>query len=140
MSKISHTPTWLSAVVLAALTAIVSSGCASVGHGLPPSGGPGGGPHGHGGYERLGIPPGHLPPPGECRVWLPGLPPGQQSPPGKCEDLYGQVPLGGWLLYSPPKEPERVEVSVYDDRQAAVVILIRLYEAATGRFLKAREP
>jgi hypothetical protein len=30
------------------------------------------------------VPPGHLPPPGECRLWYPGLPPGQQPPPGRC--------------------------------------------------------
>lgn len=30
------------------------------------------------------IPPGHLPPPGECRDWDPNLPPGQQPPPYKC--------------------------------------------------------
>jgi len=30
------------------------------------------------------IPRGHLPPPGECRVWIPGLPPGQQPPPHRC--------------------------------------------------------
>jgi hypothetical protein len=32
------------------------------------------------------IPPGHLPPPGECRVWYPGVPPGHQPPPFKCDD------------------------------------------------------
>ena len=26
----------------------------------------------------LGIPPGHLPPPGMCRVWMPDQPPGQR--------------------------------------------------------------
>jgi hypothetical protein len=30
------------------------------------------------------IPSGHLPPPGECRVWYPGVPPGQQPPPFRC--------------------------------------------------------
>ena len=35
-------------------------------------------------YGYGGIPPGHLPPPGECRVWYPGVPPGQQPPPFKC--------------------------------------------------------
>ena len=30
------------------------------------------------------IPPGHLPPPGECRVWRPGIPPGHQPPPFRC--------------------------------------------------------
>ena len=28
---------------------------------------------------RLGIPPGHLPEPGSCRVWVPGRAPGQQK-------------------------------------------------------------
>ena len=31
-----------------------------------------------------GIPPGHLPPPGLCRVWLPDTPPGHQPPPTDC--------------------------------------------------------
>jgi hypothetical protein len=31
-----------------------------------------------------GIPPGHLPPPGECRVWYDGRPPGHQPPPTDC--------------------------------------------------------
>ncbi|MGB7291962.1 MAG: hypothetical protein WBD99_07310 [Thermodesulfobacteriota bacterium] len=29
------------------------------------------------------IPPGHLPPPGEYRVWIPGIPPGHQPPHGQ---------------------------------------------------------
>ena len=31
-----------------------------------------------------GIPQGHLPPPGECRVWFDGRPAGQQPPPTSC--------------------------------------------------------
>ena len=34
--------------------------------------------------RRVDIPKGHLPPPGECRDWIPGLPPGQQPPPRQC--------------------------------------------------------
>jgi hypothetical protein len=30
----------------------------------------------------LGIPPGHLPPVGQCRIWIPGTPPGHQGPSG----------------------------------------------------------
>ena len=44
------------------------------------------------------IPPGHMPPPGECRIWLPGVPPGQQPPPGDCYRLRYRVPPGGWLI------------------------------------------
>ena len=45
---------------------------------------------GNGGYPQgtpaseLSIPPGHLPPPGACRIWYPGRPPGQQPPPTSC--------------------------------------------------------
>ena len=41
------------------------------------------------------VPPGHMPPPGLCRVWLPDRPPGHQPPPTSCRraerlaDRYG---------------------------------------------------
>ena len=45
------------------------------------------------------VPPGHLPPPGECRIWYRGTPPGQQPPPGPCHVLERQVPPGAVLVY-----------------------------------------
>jgi hypothetical protein len=57
------------------------------------------GPHkGH--YEGTlpKIPPGHMPPPGKCRIWFPGKPPGQQPPPGDCWELERHVPPGAWLI------------------------------------------
>jgi len=36
--------------------------------------------------EAQGIPPGFLPPPGECRVWYEGRPPGHQPSPTNCGD------------------------------------------------------
>lgn len=44
------------------------------------------------------IPPGHYPPPGQCRIWDPNRPPGLQSPPGPCERLERQVPRGSYLV------------------------------------------
>ncbi|MEN8158450.1 MAG: hypothetical protein ABFS41_00095 [Myxococcota bacterium] len=49
-------------------------------------------------YGGCHVPPGHLPPPGECRVWHPGLPPGQQPPPGDCHELAYDVPYGACLV------------------------------------------
>jgi hypothetical protein len=44
------------------------------------------------------IPPGHLPPPGECRIWFPDRPPGQQPPPGSCRELRRRVPYDAVLV------------------------------------------
>ena len=49
--------------------------------------------------ETFRIPPGHYPPPGQCRIWVPNRPPGQQSPPGTCADLERRVPAGAYLVY-----------------------------------------
>lgn len=48
--------------------------------------------------EPFFVPPGHLPPPGQCRVWFPGRPPGQQPPPGNCFELRHRVPPGAYLI------------------------------------------
>jgi hypothetical protein len=48
--------------------------------------------------QPVQIPKGHYPPPGSCRVWVPGVPPGQQSPPGDCEHLQHHVPPGAVLV------------------------------------------
>lgn len=55
------------------------------------------GPHYDG--QSIRIPPGHMPPPGECRVWFPDRPPGQQPPPGPCHQLKHQVPPGAYLIH-----------------------------------------
>jgi hypothetical protein len=57
-------------------------------------------PYGHNpGYRAPAIPEGHMPPPGECRIWYPGLEPGQQPPPGPCGQLRHQVPPGAYLIW-----------------------------------------
>jgi hypothetical protein len=56
-------------------------------------------PGGHGQPgQPVHIPPGHYPPPGQCRVWYPDRPPGHQPPPGPCEVLQYQVPPGAVLV------------------------------------------
>ncbi|HEX2166752.1 MAG TPA: hypothetical protein VHG09_05890 [Longimicrobiales bacterium] len=56
-----------------------------------------------------GVPPGHFPKPGECRVWHSGRPPGQQPKPTACSNLRGRIPAGSFILYG-----ERAWDSQYD--------------------------
>lgn len=47
---------------------------------------------------RVNVPPGHMPPPGQCRIWYPDRPPGQQPAPGDCRELRHRVPAGAALI------------------------------------------
>ena len=40
------------------------------------------------GARSVRVPPGHLPPPGYCRLWLPGTPPGHQPRPERCDRVF----------------------------------------------------
>jgi hypothetical protein len=86
----------------------------------------------------LGIPPGHLPPPGQCRIWRPGVPPGHQAPPGNCAILARGVPVSGWLVYRPSRNKKEVEVSVYDTRTPNRVVAVRFFDARSGKLLRER--
>jgi hypothetical protein len=88
----------------------------------------------------LGIPPGHLPDPGQCRVWIPGEPPGHQGPEGDCAQLASQVPLNGWLVYRPSRSKKEVQVKVYDSRRPNIVVVIRFYDAVRGTLLREEAP
>ena len=85
---------------------------------------------------HLGIPPGHLPPPGQCRIWIPERPPGHQQPPGRCSALETHTPLGAWLVYRPSHDRKHVEVSVFDVDRPRLVVAVGIYEVSTGRFVR----
>jgi hypothetical protein len=48
--------------------------------------------------RAFSIPPGHYPPPGACRAWVPGVPPGRQSPPGPCPAIERDLPSNAYLI------------------------------------------
>jgi len=54
------------------------------------------------------------------------MPPGQQPPPG------------AWLIRHPDDDRENVYVSVYDQARSGLVIVIRVFNAATGSFFSER--
>ena len=84
------------------------------------------------GYTRLNIPPGHYPPPGECRVWFPNRPAGHQPPPGKCHP----VPAGAWLIRHPADNADHVHVVVYDEQRRGQVLVTGEFRIASGVFVR----
>lgn len=90
-------------------------------------------------HASLHIPPGHLPPPGECRIWIPGRPPGHQPRAGQCDRLAGHVPPGALLLYRPESDPKHVRVTEYHPERPDVIIAVRYYVAASGKFAWAEK-
>lgn len=81
------------------------------------------------------IPNGHLPPPGECRIWYPDRPAGHQPPPFKCDQTRGRVEPGGWYM-RPGRQPEEVEVSVYDPRRPGIVVDVGIFDSRSGSMIR----
>lgn len=84
----------------------------------------------------LGIPPGHLPAPGQCRVWLPGNPPGHQPKARSCSRIERTAPAGSWILYRPSEDRKVVHVQVVDERRPGVVVRLRVYDVQRGTLVR----
>lgn len=94
----------------------------------------------------LGIPPGHLPPAGQCRVWVPGKPPGHQARARGCAGIERTAPAGSWIVYGPVDadgpgkgkgkakghQKRTVHVRVVDERRPGVVVWVRVFDAVSG--------
>ena len=85
----------------------------------------------------LGIPPGHLPNPGECRVWIPGTPPGHQPKPKSraCPGIATVAPAGSWIVYRPTDDKKLVHVREVDPHRAGVVVRIRIFDIESKRLV-----
>jgi hypothetical protein len=75
-------------------------------------------------FNDLGVPKGHLPPPGQCKIWIPGKPPGQQSPPQSCRSAFRNAPLGAWVI---THSADRYKVNIFSATRPTVVSEIRFY-------------
>lgn len=51
------------------------------------------------GRSSAGVPPGQLPPAGQCRIWLDGVPPGRQPGVTSCAEARRRVPPNGRVIY-----------------------------------------
>ncbi len=88
----------------------------------------------------LGVPPGQLPPPGQCRVWIQGRPPGRQARARSCDGIVATAPTGALILYRPGRDRRIVRVRYVHSSRVGVVVRIRIFEAATGMFLRDAKP
>jgi hypothetical protein len=90
----------------------------------------------------LGVPPGHLPDPGECRVWIPGTPPGRQPKPKSrpCPGIATVAPAGSWIIYRPTDDRKVVHIREVDARRAGTVVRIRIFDMVTNRLLREETP
>ncbi len=90
----------------------------------------------------LGVPPGHLPNPGECRIWIPGTPPGHQPKPKSrsCGGIAALAPAGSWVIYRPGDDRKVVHVRMVDQQRAGVVVRIQVFDIATNRLLREEKP
>jgi hypothetical protein len=131
-------PTRLFSIALAVL---LLSGCSTHYRVEPGSDSPSNGPEARPATKpasKLNIPPGHLPDPGQCRIWIPGTPPGHQPAAGECAELAQQVPPGAWLISRASKKSKEFDVVVYEDARPGVVLEIRIYSTKDGSFLGLR--
>lgn len=123
-------PTGVRLQIIVTFILLLNARCGTVGILVNGGGGvpaPGPGPRSYPSYRALNIPPGHLPPPGQCKVWYPGKPPGHQPPPTSCESALRSAGMNSWTLYIPSDDPKILEVKERKGNQAKVEIIINRY-------------
>jgi hypothetical protein len=92
-------------------------------------------------FEVL-IPPGHLPDPGQCRVWIPGRAPGRQPRPRSrpCAGIEAIAPAGSWIVYRRADDRRLVYIRLIDDRRPGIVIRNRIFDTDTWELLREEDP
>jgi hypothetical protein len=87
------------------------------------------------------IPPGHLPRPGECRIWIPGRAPGRQPRPSSraCAGIEALAPAGSWIVYRRADDQRLIYIRLVDERRPSIVIRNRIFDGDTWELLREEE-
>ena len=87
------------------------------------------------------IPPGHLPNPGECRVWIPGTPPGRQPRPRSrpCMGIEAVAPAGSWIVYRRADDRRLLYLRIIDERRAGIVIRNRIFDVDSWELIREED-
>ena len=90
----------------------------------------------------LGVPPGHLPQAGECRVWIPGTPPGKQPRPKSraCAKIASVAPAENWVIYHPTDDKKVVHVREVDPHRTGKIVRIRIFDVESKRLVREETP
>jgi len=83
----------------------------------------------------LRVPEAHLPPPGQCRIWNDGKTPFQQPQPQSCDGITRAAPANSMIIDRPEKDTKIVRVR-YIGAHAGQVVRVRLFDAASGKYLR----
>jgi hypothetical protein len=76
-------------------------------------------------FNDLKVPPGHLPPPGKCKIWLPNTPPGHQPTAQSCTSALRNVPLGAWVINH---EGDYYKVNIFNRKRRNIIDEVRYFE------------
>ena len=84
----------------------------------------------------LKVPEAHLPPAGQCRVWKEGTSVFQQPQARSCDGIVATAPAGSMILDRPSKDTKIVRVRYIDAHRGGHVVRVRVFEAASGKYLR----
>jgi hypothetical protein len=75
-----------------------------------------------------GVPPGHRPVPGMCRIWIDGVPPGKQPAPTDCATAVSRRPANARVIFGddtpkPGKGTKGADNEVCSSRNSSVTVL-----------------
>lgn len=75
-----------------------------------------------------------------CRVWYPNKPPGHQAKAAACTTVERTAPPGSWIVFRPTADKKVVHVREVDERRVGIVVRVRVFDAASGAFLRYEKP
>jgi hypothetical protein len=69
-------------------------------------------------------------------VWIPGEPPGHQAKARSCANIEASAPAGSRIIYRPTDDKKVVHVKVIDQSRPGIVVRVRVYDVASGSFIR----
>jgi hypothetical protein len=84
----------------------------------------------------LNVPEAHLPPAGQCRIWKQGTSVFKQPQAESCDGITRAAPAGSMILERSAKDTKLVRVRYVDASRAGHVVRVRVFEAASGKYVR----